>query len=243
MRKIGQPRYVTDSTFFLSFPFLSQLYGEPFPHALAKVEEEQRGRTQRQAQKGKHADAPAPPRGFEQLAGAKREYAADDAPEHRARGDGGGGVFLEGVDVVVLTRVEDGDLAQAEEDGRDEGDGEVHSVLDRPGEGEEGGGDEDGADVGERESVFRFGFYVVFPRELVVDGVDLGHEEPDGRQEAETGAQVHESDGGGVEAVELAVDGLEVGVERVRGAEEDGLVYGHGEDDGLREQDAQRSGH
>lgn len=86
-------------------------------------------------------------------------------------------------------------------------------VLDRPGEDEEGGGDEDGADVGEGKAVFGFGFYIVFPRELVVDGVDLRDEEPDGGQEAETGAQVHESYGGGVEAVELAVDGLEVRVE------------------------------
>lgn len=119
----------------------------------------------------------------------------------------------------------------------------MHFVLDRPGEDEQRGGDEDGADVGEGEAVFGFGFSVVLPREVVVDGVDLGHEEPDGRQEAETGAQVHESDGGGVEAVELAVDGLEVGVEGVRGAEEDGLVYGHDEDDRLREEDAQRPGH
>ena len=70
---------------------------------------------------------------------------------------------------------------------------------------------------------------------MVVDGVDLGDEEPDGGEEAKAGAQVHESDGGGVEAVELAVDGLEVRVERVRGAEEDGLIDGHDEDDWLRE--------
>ena len=67
----------------------------------------------------------------------------------------------------------------------------MHFVLDRPGEDEEGGRDEDGADVGQRESVLWLWSPVVFAAEAVVDGVDLGHEEPDGGQEAEAGTQVH----------------------------------------------------
>ena len=119
-------------------------------------------------------------------------------------------------------------MAQAEEDGGEERDGPVDAVFDRPGEPEERNGDEDGTDVGEGEAVFGFWFGVVPAREGVVDGVDFRDDEPDCDEEAQAGTEVHEADLGGVEGVRRgAVDGLEVGVEAVGGAEEDGLVDCH----------------
>ena len=85
--------------------FSSKLDSEPLSHALAEIEKQQGRRTQRQAQKCKYADAPAIPGGFEQTGGAEREDAADDTSEDGTGGDGGRGVLLEGVDVVVLTGV------------------------------------------------------------------------------------------------------------------------------------------
>ena len=108
-------------------------------------------------------------------------------------------------------------------------------VLDGPREPEEGYGDDDGADVGEGKAVFGFGLAVVAFREGFVDGVDSGHDEPYREEEAEAGTEVHQAYVCGVVAVSFAPDVLEVGVEAVGGAEEDGLVGGHGEDDGLGE--------
>lgn len=104
----------------------------------------------------------------------------------------------------------------------------MDAVLDRPREPEETQRDEHGTDIGEREAVFRLRFAVVeFPREGIVDGIDFRDDEPDCDKEAHPRAKVHEADLGGVEAVEIAVDGLEVSVEAVGCAEEDRLVDGH----------------
>ena len=48
---------------------------------------------------------------------------------------------------------------------------------------------------------------------------------------------------GGGEAVAVAEDGLEVGVEAVVGGEDDGLVDGHGKDDWLGKEDTKGSIH
>ena len=113
-----------------------------------------------------------------------------------------------------MAGIEDGDLAQAEEHGREQGYGPMDAVFHRPREPEEAYGDEDGADVGERKPVFWFGFVVfITVCEGVVDGVDFRHDEPDGDEEAEAWTQVHETDLGRIEGVRRgAVDGLEVGV-------------------------------
>ena len=95
----------------------SQLDSKLLPHRLAVIEEQQRRRRKRQAQKRKHADPPPETGRLEQLRGSERQYTADDAPEDRAGRNGGSGVLLERVDVVVLAGVEDGDLAESEEDG------------------------------------------------------------------------------------------------------------------------------
>ena len=114
----------------------------------------------------------------------------------------------------------------------------AHAVLDQPREDEETRRDEDAADVGEREAVFGQGLAVIARREGVVDGVDAGHEEEDGSEEAEAGPQVEEADLLGGELVGLLrVDVLHVGVDGVGSAEDDGLVERHGEDDGLDEDD------
>lgn len=208
---------------------------EPLPYPRAINIEEQRGRAQRHAGEREHRDAPSITGVLEDGGREDGHDAADDGAKDGAGGDGRGGVFLEGIDVVVLHGVEDGDLAEAEEDGAQHGDGPVRAVLDRPREPEQRDGDEDGADVGQGEAVFGFAVVVVLAREVVVDGVDLGHEEPDADEEAEARAEVHEPDLGAREAVAGAVDGFEVGVQAVRRSEEDGLPDGHGQDDGLSE--------
>jgi len=62
-------------------------------------------------------------------------------------------------------------------------------------------------------------FVVVLAGERIVEGVDTGDDEPDCEEETEAGAEVHEADLCGIEAVLFAVDGLEVGVEAVCCAE------------------------
>ena len=108
-------------------------------------------------------------------------------------------------------------------------------VLDGPREPEEGEGDEDSADIGERKAVFGFRFAIVAFREGFVDGVDPGHNEPYRKEEAQARAEIHQAYICGVVAVSFAPDVLEVGVEAIGCAEEDGLVGSHGKDDGLSE--------
>ena len=116
-------------------------------------------------------------------------------------------------------------------------------ALDRPREPEQRQGDEDGADVGEREAELGLCSAVVARGEGVVDAVDAGDQEPDGGEEAEAWGEVQEADMGGGEAIAVAEDGLEVGVEAVVCAEDDGLVDGHCEHDWLREEDLERPVH
>ena len=116
-------------------------------------------------------------------------------------------------------------------------------VFNRPREPEQRQGNKDGADVGEWEAEFRFRDVVIAGGEGVVDGVDAGDKEPDRNQKANAGGEVQEPDLGGGEAVAVAEDGLEIGVEAVVRAEDDGLVDGHCEDDWLREEDPEWSVH
>ena len=120
----------------------------------------------------------------------------------------------------------------------------MNSVFDRPCEPEKTCRDENGTDVGERQAVFWLCFVVISVCKGIVDGVDFGYDEPDGDEESEARAKVHEADLGGVEGVRRGtVDGLEVRVEGVGGAEENGLVDCHCENDGLGEEDAERADH
>ena len=120
----------------------------------------------------------------------------------------------------------------------------MNAVFDRPREPEETCGDEDGTDVGERQTVFWFCFVVISVCKGIVDGVDFRYDEPDGDEESEARAKVHEADLGGVEGVRRGtVDGLEVRIEGVGGAKEDGLVDCHCENNGLGEEDAERADH
>lgn len=81
----------------------------------------------------------------------------------------------------------------------------------------------------------------MFFREVIVDGVDLGYDEPDADEEAEAGTEIDKADLSSRETViaVAAVDGLEVGVQAIRGSEKDGLPDGHGQNDGLSEEDSQ----
>lgn len=149
----------------------------------------------------------------------------------------------ERINKIVLYCVEDGDLAKGEEGGAENGDKPVRAVFERPREPEQGRGNQDGADVSKRKAEFGFRDVVVAGCERIVDGVDSGNNQPDGEEKADAGSEIHEADLGSGEAVLLTVDGLKVGVEAVNGAEDDRLVDGHGENDGLREENSQGPAH
>lgn len=111
-------------------------------------------------------------------------------------------------------------------------------VSDRPREHEERSRNEYASDICQRETKFGHAVCAGFGAgggQSIVDGVDSRHDEPDAEEETEPGTEVGETDLLGAEVVDSLVDGLEIGVERVGGCEEDGLVGGHGEDDGLDE--------
>ncbi len=67
-------------------------------------------------------------------------------------------------------------------------------------------------------------------RQAVVDGIDLGNDEPHANEEAEARTQIDEPDLSGREAVVTlaAVDGFEVGIQAISGSEQDRLPDGHG---------------
>ena len=198
----------------------------PDPFTVVEAQSGERGHEQ--IQKCKHGEAPSVAGGHEELRRHEGQRAADHGAKQGPRGDGRRGVFGEGVDVVVLDRVEGRELAEGEEGGADDGHEPVRVGLDRPGKAEQGQGDEDGADVGERETELGFGGVVVARGERVEDGVDPRDDEDDCRQEADSRAKVHQTDLGGGETVPTGtVDDFKVGVKAVVGAEQKRLVDGH----------------
>ena len=119
----------------------------------------------------------------------------------------------------------------------------MHLVLDCPCEYEQRRRNEDGTNVCQRQSILWLRFYIVFAGQVVVDGINLRHDKPDGDEKAKTRTQVHEPYGSCVKSIELAVNGLEICIERVRRAEKNGLIHCHNKHNRLREQDAQRPYH
>lgn len=113
------------------------------------------------------------------------------------------------------------------------------AVFNRPREPKERQGNEDGANVSKGESEFGFRGVVVASRERIEGGIDSGNNQPDGEEKADARSKIYEADLSGGEAIVVAVDGLEVGVEAVIGAEDERLVDGHDENDGLREENSQ----
>lgn len=87
----------------------------------------------------------------------------------------------ERVDEIVLYRVEDRDLSEAEESGAENSDKPVCAVFDGPSEPEQGQGYEDGANVRKRKAEFGLSDVVVAIRERIVDSVDSGNNQPDGK--------------------------------------------------------------
>lgn len=67
----------------------------------------------------------------------------------------------------------------------------------------------------------------MFFREGVVDGVDAWNEEPHGDEEANAWSEVDKADLEGAEAVAIAVDGFELGIETVSGCENESLIARH----------------
>ena len=78
---------------------------------------------------------------------------------------------------------------------------------------------------------------------MVVDSVNFRYNEPDSDEEAKTWSKVHEAYLRSIEAVERAVDGLEVCVQGIGGSEENSLIDSHSEDNRLGEENFERAGH
>ena len=78
---------------------------------------------------------------------------------------------------------------------------------------------------------------------MVVDSVDSRNNEPESDQETKTWSKVHEAHLRSIEAVERAVDGLEVCVQGIGGSKENSLIDGHSEDNGLGKENSERAGH
>ena len=78
---------------------------------------------------------------------------------------------------------------------------------------------------------------------MVVDSVDFRHNEPDSDEETKTWSKVHEAHLRSIEAVERAVDGLEVCVQGIGGSEKNSLIDSHSEDNRLGEENSEGAGH
>lgn len=78
---------------------------------------------------------------------------------------------------------------------------------------------------------------------MVVDSVDFRNNEPDSDEETKTWSKVHEAHLRSIEAVERAIDGLEICVQGIGGSKENSLIDGHSKDNRLGEEDLERPGH
>ena len=126
-------------------PRSNHIDAKPLPQPGPQIVKQQRTRRHRDGQKRKYADPPAIAQGLEQRRREQRDDATEEAAEDGAGSDGRRCVLAERIDVIILHRVKDDDLADAVEESRADGDGPREPRLHRPGEGEEGGGDEDAA--------------------------------------------------------------------------------------------------
>ena len=119
----------------------------------------------------------------------------------------------------------------------------MHPIFDGPSKPEQRERDEHRSNVRERKSELRFCIAVILFTEIVVDSVDSWDNEPDSDEETKTWSKVHEAHLRSIEAVERAVDGLEVCVQGIGGSKENSLIYGHSEDNGLGKENFERAGH
>ena len=78
---------------------------------------------------------------------------------------------------------------------------------------------------------------------MVVDSVDFRHNEPDSDEKPKTWSKVHEAHLRSIEAIERAVDGLEVCVQGIGGSEENSLIDSHSKDNRLGKEDFEGAGH
>ena len=119
----------------------------------------------------------------------------------------------------------------------------MYPVFDSPSKPKQRKRDKHRSNIRERKSELRFWIAIILFAEMVVNSVDFRNDEPDSDEEAETWSKVHESYLRSIEAIERTVDGLEVCVQGIGGSEENSLVNGHSEDNGLGEENLERAGH
>lgn len=119
----------------------------------------------------------------------------------------------------------------------------MHPVFDSPTKPKQRKRDKHRSNVCERKSKLRFWIAIILFAEMVVNGVDFRNDEPDSDEETETWSKVHESYLRSIEAIERAVDGLEVCVQGIGGSKENSLIDSHSEDNRLAEEDLERPGH
>ena len=119
----------------------------------------------------------------------------------------------------------------------------MHLVFDSPSKPEQRERDKHRSYIRQRKSEFRFCITVILFAEMVVDSVDFRHNEPDSDEETKTWSKVHEAHLRSIEAVERAVNRLEVCVQGIGGSEENSLIDSHSEDNRLGEENFEGAGH
>lgn len=95
---------------------------------------DQRCRSQHKRDEAEYRETPAVAEHSEERRCKQRHDAANEGAEDCTCGDGGGGVLLEGVDVVVLRGIEDHDLSDAVKDRAGNRNCPVCMKLNGPGE-------------------------------------------------------------------------------------------------------------
>lgn len=119
------------SIYSFSNPSL-QIYRESIPYRLSISVEDQRSRCQQHAYETEDTDAPSISQVVKESWSGQRHDPADNRPEQGATSDSRSSVLLEGIDVVVLDRVQYHYLADAVEECGSDADGPVNMVLNGP---------------------------------------------------------------------------------------------------------------
>ena len=119
----------------------------------------------------------------------------------------------------------------------------MHHIFNGPSKPEQRERDKHCSNIRERKSELRFWIAVILFAKMVVDSVDFGNNEPDSDEETKTWSKVHEAHFRSIEAVERAINGLEICVQGIGGSKENSLIDGHSKDNRLGEEDLERPGH
>ena len=116
-------------------------------------------------------------------------------------------------------------------------------IFDSPSKPEQRERDKHGSNIRQWKSKFRFCITIILFAEVVIYSVDFRHDKPDSDHKPKTWSKIHKAHLRSIEAVERAVDGLEICVQGIGGSEENSLIDSHSEDNRLGEENFEGPGH